>query len=260
MAGDNFFGAEQPVEEVVETPVEKIKLGDKEYSQDQLQKLVGLGEIGLEAETKYKTRIDRVWPQFQSIVNEKKALEEKLQGYEAEKATNHQKELEERIKAMEGRSTQTTTPATEQPKTELPRFTPEQIKEAALKQAEDLGIGPQAMRKTVLEVIQGQQLLSEVGQVIDDMTAEGLPSATVEDILNQMQQNGFNVPEKAYKDMFEKEYLEDQTKKLAEIKSKGLPTIESSAAGGKVPTPVKITTANLEQLVKESLSGDYSQG
>ena len=166
---------------------------------------------------------------------------------------------------MEGRSTTPEkktdgTPATPP----IPQFTQEQIKEAALKQAEDLGIGPQAMRKTVLEVIQGQQLLSEVGQVIDDMTADGLPSATVEDILNHMQQNGFKTPEKAYKDMYEKEYIAKQVEKLSTIKKQSsMPSISNSTAGGKMPPANtnfrRMDDETLRKMINESITDNAQQ-
>jgi len=52
---------EEQAEEVVE---EKITLGENEYSQDELKELVNLGKIGKEAEEKYNTSIDKVWPEY----------------------------------------------------------------------------------------------------------------------------------------------------------------------------------------------------
>src|SRR5258707_5967074 len=73
---DKFF---EPNTETPESQeVEKINLGGEEYTQEELTKLVGLGKIGLEAEQKYKTRLDRVWPEFQQVINEKKVLEDKV--------------------------------------------------------------------------------------------------------------------------------------------------------------------------------------
>lgn len=243
---------EQPVEPVEEV---KIKVGEKEYDQETLQKLVGLGEIGLEAESKFKTRIDRVWPQFQTVINEKKELEQKLAQIEQEKQTQHTKELEERMKQMEPKTQETTTE---------PQFTKEQIREIALKQAEELGIGPEAMRKTVLEVMQGQQLISDISTVIDDMTADGLPSATVEDIIKHMQETGIRNPQRAYKDMFEQQYIDKQAEKLASIKrAPGLPTVTQSTAGAKVPAQPtnfrKMKNEDLTKMINEALSESFQQ-
>ncbi len=228
---DNFFT--EPVEEPV---IEKITLGDEEFTQDELQRLVGLGKIGDEAEKKYHTKLDRVWPQFQTVINEKKDLEEKLK---------QELEIKARVEA------QTKQPERQDPNRQLSQ---EEIRVEALKQAEGLGIGPQAIRQTVMEVIQGQQLLNDINNVIDTNVGEGLPDTTADDIIKHMQESGIRNPQKAYQDMFEKEWLNSQADKINQIKSKGMPTISSSTAGAKQPAPVKITTANLEQLVAESLA------
>ena len=228
---DEFFN------EPNEQEVEKIRLGDDEYTQEELSRLVGLGKIGDEAEKKYHTKLDRVWPQFQTVINEKKVLEDKLK---------QEEEIKTRI------AEQTKTPERTDPNKQL---TEAEVKEMALKQAEALGIGPQAIRNTVMELMQGQQLLQDINGVIDTNTEEGLPETTPEDIIKHMQESGIRNPQKAYQDMFEKEWLAKQTEKLAEIKSKGMPTISQSTAGAKQPAPVKITTANLEQMVMDSLAG-----
>ena len=234
MANNDFYTApvDDPVVPVVDPVDEKIKVGDKEYSQADLQRLVGLGEIGAEAESKYKTRIDRVWPQFQSVINEKRTLEEKAVASESAKA-----ELERRIQELETRHAQTQNQNGNQQTYQPPQLTPDQIKAEAIKQAKELGI-PMSddVRRITMEVMQGQQLINDVGNVIDNMTEEGLPNATVEDILSHMQSTGIRNPEKAYKDMFEKEYFDNQLKKLEQVKrAPGLPSVSQSQAGSKLP-------------------------
>lgn len=231
MANNDFYTApvDDPVVPVVDPVDEKIKVGDKEYSQADLQRLVGLGEIGAEAESKYKTRIDRVWPQFQSVINEKRTLEEKAVASESAKA-----ELERRVQELESRQTQN---QNQQPQYQAPQLTPDQIKAEAIKQAKELGI-PMSddVRRITMEVMQGQQLINDVGNVIDSMTEDGLPNATVEDILSHMQSSGIRNPEKAYKDMFEKEYYDNQLAKLQQVKrAPGLPSVSQSQAGSKLP-------------------------
>ena len=103
-----------------------------------------------------------------------------------------------------------------------------------------------------MEVMQGQQLLGDINNTLDMASEEGLPQATVEDIIKHMQETGIKSPQKAYKDLFETEWLEHQSKKLAEIKRpKGISTITESTAGGKYPIPAKVTKDNLEQVVND---------
>ena len=61
---DEFFEDKKMEPQVPEevTP-EVIKLGEKEYSQEELSKLVGLGEQAVELETKWDTKLDRLMPE-----------------------------------------------------------------------------------------------------------------------------------------------------------------------------------------------------
>lgn len=253
---DDFFKDGEKTEIVTE-PVDKIKLGEKEYTQADLQKLVGLGEIGLEAEQKYKTRIDRVWPQFQTVINEKKALEEKLGKFEEAEKASKAKELEDRMKQMQAQPDNSKKDNQDQRQ----QFTPEQVREIALKQAEELGIGPQAIRKIINETLQGQQLINDISGAIDEGQEAGWVKAsepvTVEDVLKHMQETGIRNPGKALRDMREDSYIEARTEKLASIKKpNGLPTTKSSNAGAKIPPTVKVTKDNLEQMLMEAFKGE----
>ena len=78
---DDFF-LEEPKTEEAETEPEKIKLGEKEYTQDELSKLVGLGETANELETKWNTKIDRLYPEYTKATQERKELEDKLKDLE----------------------------------------------------------------------------------------------------------------------------------------------------------------------------------
>jgi len=230
MKDDNFFDNTKTEESNVTEAPEKIKLGDEEYTQEDLEALVGLGKIGREAEEKFKTKIDRVWPNYQKVINEKQAMEEELT--KLREAQNKPAETQ----SFNG------------------QLTPEQIKAEAIKQAEELGIGPAAIRRTVMEVVQGQNLINDISQTIDNATSDGLPSTTVEDVIAHMQETGIRNPDKAYKDMFEKEWIQRETTKIESIRQKGMPTIEASHAGGKQPEAVRVTRDNLEQLVSEALA------
>lgn len=247
MAQDNFFEEPQnQSEQTQDQAIEKIKLGEKEYTQEQLQKLVGLGEIGLEAEQKYKTRIDRVWPNYQQIVNEKRETTEKLTA-----AEKRSQDLENQLKQYQSQAQQTQqNQQTSQKQYEAPQLTQEQIREAAVRQARELGIPlNEDVRKIVSEMMQGQQLINDISETIDSMTSDGLPNTTVEDVLNHMQETGIRNPDKAYKDMFEQQWIAQQVSKLAEIKKPaGLPTTSQSVAGSKQPMPESFKNMPVDKL------------
>ena len=70
---DKFFEKEEEtkVEETktTETP-EKIKVGEKEYGQEELSRIVGLGELGAELEGKWNTKLDRLYPEYTKSTQE----------------------------------------------------------------------------------------------------------------------------------------------------------------------------------------------
>src|ERR1700756_2913716 len=129
---DKFFNDD--IEEVVDEP-QTFKLGEKEYSQDDLSRLVGLGEIAAEAEEKYKTKIDRVWPEFTKLSQAKSDWERQKQ------------ELESKVNQ----------PAQQIQPTSA-ELTAEQ-REIARKQIEDLGFGQSAFRQIVREELAAKELL-----------------------------------------------------------------------------------------------------
>lgn len=254
---DNFYTDQNAITESQEPVVpETVKVGDKEYSQADLQRLVGLGEIGAEAESKYKTRIDRVWPQFQSLINEKRAVDEK-----ASAAESARQELEQKVRDLEARTTQQ---SNQQQTYQPPQLTSEQIKAEAIKQAKELGIPmSEDVRRITMEVMQGQQLINDTSSVIDNMVEEGLPNATVEDILQHMQTTGIRNPEKAYKDMFETEYVAKQVEKLQQVKrAPGLQTVSQSNAGAKLPPTDtnfrRMKDNDLTKLINDALQESYN--
>src|SRR3990167_4098217 len=64
-----------------------ISVGDQSYSQEELNKLVGLGRIGLEAEEKFSTSLDKVWPEYTKKSQRVKELEGQLAELEATRQT-----------------------------------------------------------------------------------------------------------------------------------------------------------------------------
>lgn len=81
---DNFLSEETNEPVVPETTeVEKIKLGDKEYTQDELSQLVGVAEKVNSLESQYNTKLDKVWPEFGRSQNELKSVKEQLDKLQA---------------------------------------------------------------------------------------------------------------------------------------------------------------------------------
>lgn len=224
---DKFFT--EPEEEIQEEN-NTIKLGDKEYSQEDLSRLVGLGEIAAEAEEKYKTKIDRVWPEYT-------------------KATQAKSDLERKVQDLEAKLNQPTQTQTQ----DVTQLTEEQ-KQLVRRQMSDLGFSDEHYRQVVREELAAKELLSDIDYLIADAKSNGQPTTTPQDLLQHMQETGIKNPAKAYKDMYEDELDKLKEQKLASIKPSGMVTTSASTAGSKQPQPVKATRANLQQLVQEALN------
>jgi len=224
---DEFF---KETTETTETPVEKIKLGDKEYTQSELQDLVGIGEKTREIETNLNTKIDRVYPEYT-------------------KATQKNREYEAKIKDYE---TKTATP-------QLDEESIRQAKEAAKKIGivTDDGIAEfvsKNFRQMYMQERAAEKLLDDCRDFEKDMDGtDGRPKFKTEEILQYMQETGIRNPEKAYKDKYEKEVDSWKEGKLGQARKSGMVTETGSTAGGKEPTKVPVTRDNLDQLIKEAL-------
>ncbi len=218
-------------ENAQEDPVENsetFKLGDKEYSQEDLSRLVGLGEIAVELESKWDTKIDRIMPKFT-------------------KTTQELAEAQRKLQEVENRPVQTQTQV---------ELTAEQ-KDLARKQLADLGFGQDQFRNIVREELAAKELLNDVSGILDDAKENGQPVATPQELLQHMSETGIKNPVKAYKDMVESELDALKEKKLAEIKPAGMITTNGSQAGSKQPAPAikPKTREELTKAVQEMLAG-----
>ena len=215
-------------DEKVEEEPEKVKIGEEEYTQDELNRLVGLGKIALEAEEKYKKPIDRYWPEYTKSRQRELELE---------------KELEEARKAP-------------QPSSPVPtgEVSEEEMKKQALEQADKLGILHQGnISNVVREIVEGQFLLQDIRAIVTEATEGGRPVPAEEELLRYMGGDNttgtkYGSPWKAYEDMFESQLKAIEQKKLEELKPEGLPTQEPTSTGAKQPEPPP-------PLTKETLRG-----
>lgn len=227
MADNDFFKQDDTQVEPEVNP-EVFKIGEKEYSQEDLQKLVGLGEIAREAEEKWKTPINKVFPEYT-------------------RATQRVKELEEAAKLNpEPQFNQPTQPG---------QLTQEQRAEA-VRQLKDLGfVSKDEAQQYAFSTLQADKLVNNIDSFISSQKEAGNPETTREDMLNYMRETGINDPKAAYKVRFENELDRIKEEKLATIKGRGLITTEASTAGSKQPTTVKVTRQNLGQVVADALQG-----
>lgn len=226
---DDFYSSSstQSEEQAEVVQVEKIKLGETEYTQDELNKLVGLGRIAQEAEEKYDRPISKFWPEYTKERQRADSLEAELTTYR-------------------NKATESTTPGEQ---------TDAQLRQQARQQAEDLGlVTNEKVQEYIRNEIAGQRLIDNINGIVDTVTAEGKPRTSAEDILRYMRDEGVKNPQNAYELMYKDELKTWEKTQLESLKQPRMVTEAASTAGSKstIP-PVSYTPENLGASLKAFL-------
>ena len=215
--------------ETEEEAPEKIKVGDKEYTKEELERRVKLGEIGIEAEEKYDTKIDRIWPEFTTKSQKVKELEKRVDEREVEEAKAKGEEL-----------------------------TPEEQKKIARAEAKNLGLSlddefEERFDKRYALLETARKLKEDSDDVaLDSFEKYGIKT-TGKEILEYMAEKGIRNPSDAFELKYKSQIRKWEEKELGKKKGAGLVTEEGSTAGSKEPTETKVTRSNLGEAVKEAL-------
>lgn len=225
---DEFFDKEEQPKEEVKEEVEKIKVGEAEYTQEELSKLVGLGKTASEYEEKYDRPISQYYPQYQ------KEHKENI-------------ELRDKIKEFEKTPSQPTVPGEQ--------LSEEQVRTQAIEQAEKLGLLHKGnIKQIIADEIEGYRLLDTIDETITDAKEAGKPSVNSERLLEHMRETGIRVPGKAYNDLFETELDKWKEGQVKKIKPEGMTTQETTTAGSKQPPePTKVTKDSLQEAIRTHL-------
>lgn len=220
---------------------EKIKLGEVEYSMDELQGLVADGQFKREVETKQNTKLDKVMSKMVELTNEKKTWEQERAELEdlrklkeaAKPATN---ELDEATIAK----------AREEARTKLGLFAKEDV-ENFLRQE---------FPKMYVQQRETDKFFETTAKLEKELDGtDGRPKFDQEEILEHMKTTGIRDPYKAYKDKNEDALDKWKSEQLGRSKRDGLLSDSSSNAGGKQPPEVRPTRDNLKQLFAEAIRG-----
>lgn len=234
---------EQEGEEQEELEMEKVKIGDEEYTQDELANLVGLGKIAKEAEEKFSTKIDKVYPEFT-------------------KKSQLVKDYEAKIKDLETQASQAQQKVRLDPTDEV---AVKEAKEAArnlgilLKDdLAEMGIVTKSdFRNYYNEVREAEKLLDNMRTLETKYDGkDGRPRFDTESLLEYMTETGIQNPEVAYKIKHEEDLSTWKEQQIAKARKPGYDTIESGS-GAKQPGTVKVTRDNIDKLVGEALEGKF---
>lgn len=219
-----------------------FKFGEEEYTREQLEELVGFGKLAKEAETRYNTKIDRVYPEFTKKSQQVKEYEEKMSEYE------------EKIKGYESRFNQPTNEGDEirqakEAAKKLGLLTREDIEELGLVTRDKFGTQYNEIRKA-------ERLLDDMTKYSGETNgSDGRPKFDIDEILNYMQETGIQDYKAAYKIKYDDELSNWKEKQLSKARKPGLYTEESSTYGDKMPREEKITRESLHDSIRQALEG-----
>lgn len=215
--------------------VTKIKVGEKEFTQDELNSLVSFGEKAREIEKNHGS--------FDKYVSDYGRKSDEIGKLRAENEALKSKPVE--------------------PVKVDTEFTEEQ-RQVAQKQLADI-MGGQPVTDKQLDTWfetkytvrrSAEKLLDELGSLESEIDgSDGRPKFDQQEVLDYMAKNGTKKPMLAYKELHGDELDKWTHRELIRAKPQGWNT-EEQAPTAKQPAPVKITRDNLNSLVSEQLYGN----
>lgn len=230
---------------------QKIKVGESEFTAEELEGLVGKARQVSDFEEKQGQSFDEVvksWGKRGEVIGAfKKAV-----GYESP---------EDYLKAQEEAKKEAERKQVEEKQTAGKELTPEEqaklVREELGKHLKEMGyVSREEAQGLFRELREGEKILFQVNRIARRAEKEGLPKVEPEQLLEFMADPANpKDPEKAYKLMFEKELEEAKEKKLASMKRQEIVTEEGGSAGAKQPTErVPQTPDELKQSLLEHLT------
>lgn len=220
--------------------LQTVKIGEVEYSMDDLSGLVADGQFKREIEEKQNTKLDKLMGSFTKLTEEKKTWDTEraeLEKFKADKA---------KADAPKDAPDEATIAKAREELRKIGVFTKEDV-DAYIKQEFPKMYVTQ--RETDKFFDTGHKLEGEIDG------KDGRPKFVLDDVLEHMKQTGIRDPFKAYKDKYEDKLDTWKAEQLGKNKREGLLSDRSSTAGGKTPPDVRPTRANLSQLFKEAMEG-----
>lgn len=220
------------LEENTPTQDQKFTIGDKEYTQDQLNDLISKGNQYTEIESKFNTKLDRVVPDYTRASQEAAELRSKVAEYEKERLDQ---------KATQGNLSQ------------------EELIKRAKMEAQGIGLmtdenTPELVRRE----IEAYRLNDAVNSQVDGLSKMGI-SANPDIIKRYMSaMSGDRVDlDEAVRDLYGPQVKLFQEQELLKNKPSGLYTESGSNSGSfRLPENVKVNDGNLADLFREAIGGE----
>jgi len=219
----------KPTEETTddtEETVEKTKVGDKEYTQDELNVLVGLGEFAQKVQTEQNRPLDRIYPEY---------IKTTQRLTELEKENDSLKSVKTNTKIEEGVD-----------------LTPAEKKEQIRKELREYGaVLSEDVDSYIDRRLGARDTLATTKGVIADAKEKYGINTNEDELLNFMGAEGIRSPETAFKLKYEDQIDERKEKQIEKAKKPGMATESTSTAGSKAPQAVRPTYDNADALMDD---------
>lgn len=225
----------------VQTELSKININGQEYDPTEAQSLIDLGRQTKEAEAKYNTSLDKVWPEYGRSQSTVQQLTRELSEAKTQ-LTEYQS------KVNSGTDTKADLTEAREAATKLDINLDNYIKRDELDKYLD-------QRDTVRDQV--QKILSEADKLAGEISGkDGRPAFNKKAVLAYAQAYGISDLKQAYEDMHEDTLKNWKDEQIARETKPGLRTLKPTGAKGE-PEKVKVTDDNVKDLLKESLWGAH---
>jgi len=234
-----FF--EDQAEEAQEPEPEKVKVGETEFTSEELEELVGAGRRLREIEEKQGQPVDEILTSW---------------GKRGERIGEYKKKLGEYEKELEKVKNP---PSQEQ-------VNDEQMRAQVLAELKKYDVPTLAEVKEVIKDVYnqnraGERMLANVNKVLRQAKRDGKPTAEPQKLLEFMSDPANpKDPEKAYKLMFEPELEAWKEERINKVKKPTMLAETKSTAGAKKPEfKVPSNREDLRDVLKSALYGEGGQ-
>jgi hypothetical protein len=248
MSNNNFFEDSEETQEP-----EKVKVGETEFSSDELQELIGAGKKLKEIEEKQGQPVDEIltsWGKRGELLGKYKSLTGTKSVSELEERLAKEKELKDN-------------PPTEDQKSqeELERQVRAELEKYGVVTEDKLSKMGVLTKEEYENIEAGKRMLRDVKKVIREAKDDGKPETTPEELLKFMRDPANpKDPRNAYDIMFKKQLEDWKQGRIEQVKKPAMATITQSTAGAKQPEfKVPSNKEDLRKSLTAVLNGEGGQ-
>lgn len=227
----------------------QVVINGVEYAPEEAQRLIELGSKTREYEQKWNTPLDKVWPEYGKLSQERTQWQTEKQKYESQIAQFQQKQ-------SQGVETPSDVVQARAAAKKLGIVLDEDLQSGNFVKKDDLDKWYEERRaKDTERENQIKAVMSEAEKLEQTLDgSDGRPRFNKKTVLAYAGAYGFTDLQKAYEDMHADVLKQWKEEQVAGSKKPGLKTLKPSGLK-KEPEPVKATNDNSKDLLKEALWG-----